>query len=416
MNEPFLYRQGVLHAEDLPLPELAERYGTPCFVYSRAALEQNYQAFDAALEGIPHRICYAVKANSNLAVLDVLARQGACFDIVSGGELGRLQALDIAGDRIVFSGVGKSRTEIESALEYGVHTLNVESEAELDRIQDVASAHGVQAPVALRINPDVDPKTHPYISTGLKDNKFGIAMESALAVYQRTAEMQNLQVCGLDCHIGSQLVDLDPYQAALERLLGLVDRLQASGIPLQHLDLGGGLGIRYKAETPPAPAQWGRIVKEMLGDRPLEIYMEPGRAIAGNAGLLLTRVEYLKPTPSKNFAVVDASMTELMRPALYQAWHDIVSVQPREEEAQSWDIVGPVCESGDWLGKDRPLALAAGDLLAVRSAGAYSAAMASHYNTRPRVAELLVDGSDVHLARAREPLSAIWALEGRLPR
>lgn len=411
----FDYRDGELHAEDVPLRRIAQEHGTPCFVYSRATLERHYRAFDDALAGLPHRVCYAVKANSNLAVLDVLARLGSSFDIVSGGELARLQALDVPGDRIVFSGVGKSRPEIEAALEHRVLALNVESLAELERVAEVAATQGVQAPVSLRINPDVDAKTHPYIATGLKHNKFGIAMEEALAAYRRAAELPALRLVGMDCHIGSQLTELGPYADALQRLLTLWDTLAAEGFALQHLDLGGGLGIRYRDEEPPAPAAWGEVLRRSLAGRELEVLIEPGRAIAGHAGLLLTRVEYLKPTAEKNFAIVDAAMTELMRPTLYQAWHDILPVRPREEASQNWDIVGPVCESGDWLGRDRALALAPGDLLAVRAAGAYAAVMSSHYNTRPRVAELLVDGAQVHLAREREPLADIWRRERPLP-
>lgn len=411
----FDYRDGELHAEDVPLRRIAQQHGTPCFVYSRATLERHYRAFDDALAGLPHRVCYAVKANSNLAVLDVLARLGSSFDIVSGGELARLQALDVPGDRIVFSGVGKSRPEIEAALEHRVLALNVESLAELERVAEVAAAQGLQAPVSLRINPDVDAKTHPYIATGLKHNKFGIAMEEALAAYRRAAELPALRLVGMDCHIGSQLTELGPYADALQRLLTLWDTLAAEGFALQHLDLGGGLGIRYRDEEPPAPAAWGEVLRRSLAGRELEVLIEPGRAIAGHAGLLLTRVEYLKPTAEKNFAIVDAAMTELMRPTLYQAWHDILPVRPREEAGQNWDIVGPVCESGDWLGRDRALALAPGDLLAVRAAGAYAAVMSSHYNTRPRVAELLVDGAQVHLAREREPLADIWRRERPLP-
>lgn len=411
----FSYRDGVLHAEEVSLEDIASQFGTPCFVYARATLERHYRAFDAALQGLEHRICYAVKANSNLAVLDVLARLGSSFDIVSGGELARLQALDIPGDRVVFSGVGKSTAEIQAALRYGVHALNVESTAELDRIAKVAEQLDCIAPIALRVNPDVDAKTHPYIATGLKENKFGISMDAALATYQKAHAHPRLRVVGLDCHIGSQLTDLAPYAEALERLLHLVDALEEQGIRLEHLDLGGGLGIRYRDETPPEPAAWGEVLRERLQGRNLAVYIEPGRAIAGHAGMLLTRVEYLKPTAHKNFAVVDAAMTELMRPTLYQAWHDILAVRPRTEAAQVWDVVGPVCETGDWLGKERELALAEGDLLAVRSAGAYAAAMNSHYNTRPHVAEVLVDGATVHLARAAESVEAIFQLERRLP-
>lgn len=404
----FNYRDGELYAESVPLSQVAERYGTPTFVYSRATLERHYRAFDDGLDGIDHSVCYAVKANSNLAVLGVLANLGASFDIVSGGELGRLQKIGIKGDRIVFSGVGKNVAELGAALDYGVSSINVESRAELVRLQDVASIRGVIAPVSLRINPDVDPKTHPYISTGLKDNKFGIAMDDAMEAFQLADSLSNIRVIGLDSHIGSQLTDLSPYQAALDRVLILMDKLEASGIALEHLDLGGGLGIRYRDEEPPEPKAWGNVLRKQLGNRNCKILIEPGRAIAGNAGILLTQVEYLKPTRYRNFAVVDAAMTELMRPALYQAWHDIIPVRPRDSEAENWDIVGPVCESGDWLGKDRSLALAEGDLLAVRSAGAYSAVMSSRYNSRPLAAEVLVDGDKMHLARARESVEDNW--------
>lgn len=412
----FEFRNGVLYAEEVPVAEIADRFGTPSFVYSRATLESHYRAFDEALAGLDHRVCYAVKANSNLAVLDIFARMGSSFDIVSGGELARLQAIGVSGDRIVFSGLAKTRDEIAAALRHGIKSINVESTPELYRVNEVAEQLGQRAPISLRINPDVDPKTHPYISTGLKNNKFGIAMEDALDAYRLAADLPYLDVQGLDCHIGSQLTELSPYMAALERLQILLGRIRDIGIDIHHLDVGGGLGIRYKDETPPSPAEWGSALREGLSGQNLEVLIEPGRAIAGNAGILLTKVEFLKPGPHKNFAVVDASMTELMRPALYNAWHEVVAVQPRTDTAEViWDIVGPVCESGDWLAKDRAFALEAGDLLAVRSAGAYAAVMSSHYNTRPRVAELLVDGDQVHVAREREEMSAIWRNEKRLP-
>lgn len=410
----FEYRDGELYAESVPLRRIAEEFGTPTFVYSRATLERHYRAFDEGLDGIDHRVCYAVKANSNLAVLDVLARLGASFDIVSGGELARLQKIGVSGDRIVFSGVGKTVSELGAALDYGVSTINVESRAELVRLQDVAALRGVIAPVSLRVNPDVDPQTHPYISTGLKENKFGIAMDDAMEAFRLADSLSNIRVVGLDCHIGSQLTELAPYQAALDRVLVLMDKLAAVGITLEHLDLGGGLGIRYRDETPPEPKAWGRVLREQLGDRGCTVLVEPGRAIAGNAGVLLTQVEYLKPTQHRNFAIVDASMTELMRPALYQAWHDIIPVSIRDGNTQTWDIVGPVCESGDWLGKDRDLSLLEGDLLAIRSTGAYAAVMSSRYNSRPMAAEVLVDGERIHLARQREPLEAIWRGEAAL--
>lgn len=412
----FEYRDGRLYAEDVPLEAIAAAHGTPCYVYSRATLERHWHAFDTALGTRPHRICYAVKANSNLAVLDVLARLGSGFDIVSVGELERVLAAGGDPAKVVFSGVGKREDEMRRALEVGIDCFNVESEPELERLNAVAGALGRRARISLRVNPDVDARTHPYISTGLKENKFGIDIEAAPAVYARAAKMAHLEIVGVDCHIGSQLTDTAPFVAALERVLKLVATLEAQGIRIQHLDLGGGLGVRYRDETPPLPEAYAQALSERLGDRPYTLLIEPGRAIAANAGVLLTRVEYLKHTAHKNFAVVDAAMNDLMRPALYQAWQDIVPVQPREGATPAvYDVVGPVCETGDFLGKDRSLALAADDLLAVRSAGAYGFSMSSNYNSRPRAAEVMVDGAQVHLVRARETLAQLHAGERRLP-
>ncbi len=412
----FNYREGRLHAEDVPLDEIAERFGTPCYVYARATLEQHWHAFDCALAGRPHLVCYAVKANSNLAVLNLLARLGSGFDIVSGGELARVLAAGGDPGRVVFSGVGKQVWEIRRALEAGIRCFNVESEPELARIETVARELGRTAPVSLRVNPDVDAGTHPYISTGLKENKFGIDVEEALAVYRRAAASPHLEVAGIDCHIGSQLTRTEPFVDALERVLALADRLAEEGIAIQHLDLGGGLGIRYRDEEPPLPADYARALDAALGERDIEILIEPGRAIAGNAGVLLTRVEYLKTTPHKRFAIVDAAMNDLLRPALYGAWQEIVPVLPREDgEEAAWDIVGPVCETGDFLGKERRLRLARGDLLAVRSAGAYGFTMSSNYNSRPRAAEVMVDGGQAHLVRERERIEDLFASEHLLP-
>ncbi len=412
----FAYRDGRLYAEDVALDDIAAQYGTPTYVYSRATLERHWRAFDHAFGTRPHLVCYAVKANSNLAVLNVLARLGSGFDIVSLGELERVLRAGGRAERVVFSGVGKQAAEMERALEVGIRCFNVESPSELERLQDVAAAHGIQAPVSLRVNPDVDAGTHPYISTGLKENKFGVDVDEALRVYRRALALPNLDVCGIDCHIGSQLTGTQPFVDALDRVLHLVGELEAEGIQIRHLDLGGGLGVRYQDETPPQPEQYLEPLMERLGDAPYEILIEPGRAIAANAGLLLTRVEYLKHTTHKHFAIVDAAMNDLLRPALYSAWQDIVPVVPRTTgEAHAYDVVGPVCETGDFLGKERSLRIAQDDLLAVRSAGAYGFSMSSNYNSRPRAAELLVDGDQVHLARKRETLDELFAGEALLP-
>lgn len=412
----FNYRNGELYAEDVPVASIAERFGTPAYVYSRATLERHYRAYDSALSGRQHLVCYAVKANSNLAVLNVLARLGAGFDIVSAGELERV--LRAGGDpaRVVFSGVGKQEWEMKRALEVGVRCFNVESDTELDRLNKVAGELGVRAPVSLRVNPDVDAGTHPYISTGLKENKFGIDIAEAPQVYARAAALPNLDVHGVDCHIGSQLTSVSPFLDALDRVLVLIDTLADQGIHIRHLDMGGGLGVTYNQEQPPQPADYVKALAERLGDRELELIMEPGRSIAANAGILLTRVEFLKCTEHRNFAIIDAAMNDLIRPALYSAWQAIIPVQPHQDgEEKAWDLVGPVCETGDFLGKDRKLRLKAGDLLAVRSAGAYGFVMASNYNTRNRPPELMVDGDQVHVVRRRETLDDQLGPESCLP-
>jgi diaminopimelate decarboxylase len=413
--EAFSYRDGQLFAEGVALPALAQRFGTPTYVYSRAHIEAQYRAYADALTGMPHLVCFAVKANSNLGVLNVLARLGAGFDIVSRGELERVLAAGGLPERIVFSGVGKTRDDMRRALEVGVHCFNVESTEELERLQQVAAELGVMAPVSLRVNPDVDAGTHPYISTGLKENKFGIAIADAEAVYVRAHELSNLDVVGVDCHIGSQLTSLPPFLDALDRLLALVDRLAVRGIRIRHLDLGGGLGVRYREEQPPLAGDYIQAVRKRIDGRDLALVFEPGRSIVANAGLLLTRVEYLKHTEHKDFAIVDAAMNDLIRPALYQAWMDVVAVQPREGEARHYDIVGPICETGDFLAKERSLTLAEGDLLAVRSAGAYGFVMSSNYNTRGRAAEVLVDGDQAYEVRRRESVQELYAGESLLP-
>lgn len=384
-------------------------------MYSRAHIEAQYRSFTDPLEGVPHRVCYAVKANSNLGVLNVLARLGAGFDIVSRGELERVLAAGGKADKIVFSGVGKSREDMRRALEVGVHCFNVESTDELERLQVVAAEMGVRAPISLRVNPDVDAGTHPYISTGLKENKFGIAIADAEDVYIRAAQLPNLEVLGVDCHIGSQLTTLPPFLDALDRLLALTDRLGECGIYLQHIDLGGGVGVRYRDEEPPLIADYIKAVRERTEGLGLTLMFEPGRYIVANASVLLTQVEYLKHTEHKDFAIVDAAMNDLIRPALYQAWMDVTAVTPREGEGRTYDIVGPICETGDFLAKDRQLALEEGDLLAVHSAGAYGFVMSSNYNTRGRAAEVLVDGDQAFEVRRRETVAELFAGESLLP-
>ena len=413
--DAFNYRGGELFAEGVALSAIAERFGTPTYVYSRAHIEAQYRTFADALEGMPHLVCFAVKANSNLGVLNVLARLGAGFDIVSGGELERVLAAGGSADKIVFSGVGKTREDMRRALEVGVHCFNIESTDELERLQIVAAELGVRAPVSLRVNPDVDAGTHPYISTGLKENKFGIAIADAEDVYVRAAQLPNLEVLGVDCHIGSQLTTLEPFIDALDRLLALVDRLGDCGIYLRHIDLGGGVGVRYRDEEPPLVADYIKAVRERLDGRDLALMFEPGRYIVANAGVLLTQVEYLKHTEHKDFAIVDAAMNDLIRPALYQAWMDVTAVHPRDTAARSYDIVGPICETGDFLAKGRELALEEGDLLAVHSAGAYGFVMSSNYNTRGRCAEVLVDGDQAFEVRRRETVAELFAGESLLP-
>ncbi|GIZ10853.1 diaminopimelate decarboxylase [Pseudomonas sp. NCCP-436] len=413
--EAFNYRDGELYAEGVALSALARRFGTPTYVYSRAHIEAQYRAYTDALAGMPHLVCFAVKANSNLGVLNVLARLGAGFDIVSSGELERVLAAGGEPGKIVFSGVGKSRDDMRRALEVGVHCFNVESSVELERLQKVAAELGVKAPVSLRVNPDVDAGTHPYISTGLRENKFGIDIEQAEAVYARAAELPNLEVIGVDCHIGSQLTTLDPFLDALDRLLLLVDRLTARGIRIRHLDLGGGLGVQYRDEQPPLAGDYIAAVRKRLEGRDLTLVFEPGRFIVANAGVLLTQVEYLKHTGHKDFAIIDAAMNDLIRPALYQAWMDVSPVQPREGQARCYDLVGPICETGDFLAKERDLVLEEGDLLAVRSAGAYGFVMSSNYNTRGRAAEVMVDGEQAYEVRRRETIQELYAGESLLP-
>jgi diaminopimelate decarboxylase len=412
----FNYRNDHLYAEDVAVSDIVKQYGSPTYIYSRATLERHWYAFDQAFGDQAHLICYAVKANSNLAVLNVLARLGSGFDIVSLGELERVIAAGGEPHKIVFSGVGKREDEILAALKLGIRCFNVEVSGELDRINHIAGQWGLVAPVSFRVNPDVDAKTHPYISTGLKENKFGIDIKEAIHEYRRAAAMPNIKVIGIDCHIGSQLTETRPFLDALDRVLNLVSELEAEGIELHHLDLGGGLGICYKDEQPPEPAEYISAVLQKLSKTNFEILMEPGRAIVGNAGILVTQVEYLKPTANKNFAIVDAAMNDLVRPSLYSAWQNIIPVNKQSQaEPQHWDIVGPVCETGDFLGKDRELQLAQGDLLAIRSSGAYGFSMSSNYNSRPRVAEVMVDGSKIHLVRERESIPQLWTGEHVLP-
>jgi len=426
MNDYFEYRQDNLYAEQVSLAEVARRFGTPCYVYSRAALESSYREFERALAPHAHLVCYAVKANPNLAILNLFARLGAGFDIVSGGELQRVLAAGGTANKVVFSGVGKREDEMRLALQAGILCFNVESAAELERLNRVAGEMGMIAPVSLRVNPDVDAKTHPYISTGLKQSKFGVAYDEALPLYRKAAGMPHLRVTGIDCHIGSQITEVSPFIAAADKVLALVDKLAAAGIALDHLDFGGGLGICYDDEAPPAIADYAKALLGVLQGRSARLIVEPGRVLVGNAGILLTRVEYLKQGAEKNFAIVDAAMNDLMRPALYDAFHDILPVQrvpspqpspasvggsERDGQSLIYEVVGPVCESGDFLGHARQLGVAAGDVLAVMSAGAYGMSMSSNYNTRPRAAEVLVDGARIHLVREREPVLQLFAGE-----
>lgn len=412
---PFTFKQGEgqtgLYAENVPLAQIASEYGTPCYVYSKAALVSAFQRFEAGFDGSDHLVCFAVKANPSLAILNLFAQLGAGFDIVSGGELARVLAAGGDPAKVVFSGVGKTASEMQAALEAGIFCFNVESSAELERLNRVAGAMGKVAPVSLRVNPNVDARTHPYISTGLKNNKFGVAYEEAFSLYQRAAKLPNIAVHGIDCHIGSQLTELSPFLDAFDRVLALVDELEAAGIHIRHIDAGGGIGICYSDETPPDFAEYARAMLEKLGNRKVRLVFEPGRALVGNAGLLLTRVEYLKHTEAKNFAIVDAAMNDLMRPALYDAYHEIVAVASRSQPGQPYEVVGPVCESGDFLGHDRSLAIEEGDLLAILSAGAYGMSMSSNYNTRPRAAEVMVDGDTCALIRQRESVEQLFELE-----
>ncbi len=413
----FNYREsGELFAEDCALSQLAAEYGTPLYVYSRATIERHWQAFDRAAGEVPHLICYAVKANSNLAVLNLMARLGSGFDIVSGGELARVIAAGGDPAKVVFSGVGKSVAEIRYALEQNILCFNVESEPELERINQIAGEMGQRARISIRVNPDIDAGTHPYISTGLKQNKFGIPIVRAPAIYRHAKALPHLEVVGLDCHIGSQLTELEPFMEAVDKLLVLIDLLAEEGIHIHHLDVGGGLGVNYGDETPPHPEQYAAALKAKLAGRDLQLLFEPGRAIMANAGVLLTRVEYLKAGEERHFAIVDAAMNDLIRPSLYSAWMKIVPVDSSlVRPERRYDVVGPICETGDFLGKDRALHIAPGDVLAVRSAGAYGFAMASNYNSRPRVAEVMVDGAEAVLVREREPLDDLWRLERTLP-
>ena len=407
----FNYRNNSLYAENLSLTDIAATHGTPCYVYSRATIAQHYKAFADAASAHPHSlVCYAVKANSNIAILNLLAKLGSGFDIVSGGELRRVIAAGGDPKKVVFSGVAKTADEMRFALQLGIKCFNVESIAELERLQQVASSLNMQAPVSVRVNPDIDAKTHPYISTGLKANKFGIDILLARDIYRQAAAYSHLDVVGVDCHIGSQLTETQPFLDALEKLLTLIDQLHSDGIQLKHIDIGGGLGVTYDNETPPSPADYiGKVVARLKSYPQLELIMEPGRAIMANAGVLLTKVEFLKPGQEKNFAIVDAAMNDLIRPALYSAWQAIVPVNINASASSAlYDIVGPVCETGDFLGKDRELAITQGDLLAVRSAGAYGFTMSSNYNSRPRAAEVLADGDTLHLIRAREQWADLW--------
>ena len=414
--QTFLYRDGSLHAEEVAVSDIVNDFGTPCYIYSRAALEATFREYQQALAGSPHLICYAVKANSNLAVLNILAREGAGFDIVSGGELERVIAAGGDPAKVVFSGVAKKPEEMARALQLGIHCFNLESAGELEVLNRVAAELGLVAPVSVRVNPDVDAKTHPYISTGLRENKFGVTIDEAKTVYLRAAMLENVNVIGMDCHIGSQLTEIDPFIDALDRLLGLVDSLKGHSITIEHLDLGGGLGVRYQDESPPSIAEFISAIRAQTDARNLQLIFEPGRSIAANAGLLVTKVEYLKSTPDHNFAIVDAAMNDMLRPALYQAWLDIQGVEVHPERSlATWDIVGPVCETADFLGKDRELAPEVGDLLAIFGAGAYGFTMSSNYNSRGRAPEIVVDGDRAHLVRKRESFADIIAGESCLP-
>ncbi|TNC98002.1 MAG: diaminopimelate decarboxylase [Gallionellaceae bacterium] len=411
MTPYFNYQQDYLFVEDVSLKDIAERFGTPCYVYSRAALTDGYRQFAEAFRSREHLICYAVKANSSLAILNLFAKLGAGFDIVSGGELQRVLAAGGSANKVVFSGVGKSEAEMRAALEAGILCFNVESAPELDRLNAVAGSMGKVAPISLRVNPDVDAKTHPYISTGLKQNKFGVAYTEALAIYRKAAGMAHIKITGMDCHIGSQLTETSPFIAAAEKVLVLVDKLAVEGVVLEHLDLGGGLGIRYDDETPPSISEYAKALLTALHGRSEKLIVEPGRVLVGNAGVLLTRIEYLKHGEEKNFAIVDAAMNDLMRPALYDAYHAILPLQKKFVTSHSYEVVGPICETGDFIGRGREMPVEQGDVLAVMSAGAYGMSMSSNYNTRPRAAEVMVDHAQTHVIREREKVSQLFAAE-----
>lgn len=407
---------GVLHAEQCSLDQLAQQFGTPLYVYSKATFEKHYLEMDKAFDFIDHQICFAVKSNSNLAVLNVLAKLGSGFDIVTGGELARVLAAGGDPSKIVFSGLGKQEADIQKALEVGIACFNVESYAELDRIQKVAAQLGKKAPISLRVNPDVDAKTHPYISTGLKENKFGIPSDSVFETYQYAVSLPNLDVVGIDCHIGSQLTETQPFVDALDRVIAMIEQLKQLGIDLKHIDIGGGLGVTYKDETPPTVTEYANAMRPALEKLGLKVYMEPGRSISANAGVLLTKVDLLKPTNHRNFAIIDAAMNDLIRPSLYEAWMDIQAVTPRTDvETKTWDLVGAICETGDFLGKERDLALQENDILAVLGAGAYGFVMSSNYNSRGRAAEVMVDADQAHLIRKRETIESLWENEQLLP-
>ncbi|WP_434278027.1 diaminopimelate decarboxylase [Acinetobacter sp. CE-15] len=407
---------GVLHAEQCSLDQLAQQYGTPLYVYSKATFEKHYLDMDQAFGFIDHQICFAVKSNSNLAVLNVLAKLGSGFDIVTGGELARVLAAGGDATKIVFSGLGKQEADIQKALEVGIACFNVESHAELDRIQKVAAGLGKKAPISLRVNPDVDAKTHPYISTGLKENKFGIPSDSVFETYQYAASLPNLDVIGIDCHIGSQLTETQPFVDALDRVIMMIAKLKELGIQLKHIDIGGGLGVTYKDETPPSVAEYANAMRPALEKLGLKVYMEPGRSISANAGVLVTKVDLLKPTNYRNFAIIDAAMNDLIRPSLYQAWMDIQAVVSRTDvEAKTWDIVGAICETGDFLGKERELAIQENDHLTVLGAGAYGFVMSSNYNSRGRAAEVMVDADQSYVIRKRETIESLWENESLLP-
>jgi diaminopimelate decarboxylase len=412
----FTYRGGELHAENVPLSAIAAQYGTPCYVYSRASLEAAFREYDEAFAGVDHLVCYALKANSNLAILDLFARLGSGFDIVSGGELARVVAAGGDTSKVVFSGVGKTEREMKQALDARILCFNVESAGELDRLDAVAQAAGTRAPISLRVNPDVDPRTHPYIATGLKDSKFGVAYDDALPLYRDAARRRGIAVHGVDIHIGSQITELEPYREAVVKVLELVDALRKEGIRLSHVDLGGGLGVRYRDENPVRVCEYAQMVRDLVAGRSERLLLEPGRRLVGCAGVLLTRVEFLKTGDTRNFAIVDAAMNDLLRPSLYDAWHPVDAVRPRAGEVKGWEIVGPICESGDFLARDRHLALASGDLIAIGVAGAYGQAMSSNYNSRPRACEVVVDDRQTHLVRRREEVGDLFAHESVLPR